>query len=238
MQNKVTFLRYYNYDICLAPGNIWLVKEAVDYVATHLANEQGWLDRQSALTGFMTIRDQLMAAVERSVREGSLVINEAYKEDGEAAPEAHAEGCDALPEVAEDCATGAVTDGGDIDFEKSTVYPFVFINWALASNIGLPKQFTEYAARKKSNKSGYYEGLGIRKTAVHHERCRAVAGMLWSLYPDTTIADMARRAEIIQFGCEGQEYDTRTICRWLASLKEERRPGRQKKAPVVQTLND
>jgi hypothetical protein len=44
--------------------------------------------------------------------------------------------------------------------------------------------------------------------------------------PELPIDKMARRKELIQYGCEGQEYDVRTVSRWLASLKTDRRPGK------------
>jgi hypothetical protein len=122
----------------------------------------------------------------------------------------------------------------EIDFEKSTVQPFMFISWALANDFAMPKEFVKYYDRKKRNKSAYYEGLGLKRSTIHHERSRAVAELLWSITPGLSIAEMARREEIIKYGCEGREYDMRTVSRWLASLKEERRPGQPRKKGVAQ----
>jgi hypothetical protein len=69
----------------------------------------------------------------------------------------------------------------------------------------------------------------LKKSTIHHERSRAIAEFLWSIEPELTIVEMARRSEIIKFGCSGNEYDVRTICRWLANLKDNRMPGRPRK---------
>jgi len=208
MNDVVTFLRNYDYDICLAKGEWWTLEEAVDYLAAYLANQQGWHAREDAYTGFLGIKEQLLAAVQNGINEEQLVIDAEYnlEVDGEA----------------------VVTNNG-LNFKKSNVIIASFIDWAIESNIEVPAAYTKYTANYKNSKARYYEKLGVKKSTIHHERCRAVAEMLWSIDPGIPIAEMARRPEIIQFGCEGQIYDMRTISRWLASLKADRRPGRQKK---------
>lgn len=214
MTDKMTFLRNYDYDVCLANGKIWTVQEALEYLAAYLANKVNWYTREDAYKGFVSIRSQLFSAVKQSIDEGSLIIAEEYHE-----------GCNG------ESGTGQY----EIDFEKSTVRPFIFISWALANNIEVPGQFVKFTTMKMSGRSGYYEGLGLKRTTIHHERCRAVAELLWSLEPEMTIAEMARRNEIIQFGCEGHEYDMRTISRWLASLKADRRPGQPRKKGCIKS---
>lgn len=93
-----------------------------------------------------------------------------------------------------------------------------------------PDLFEKHEAGKIFRKLGYEVGLNLKKSTIHHERCRAIAELLWSLEPELTIAEMARRSEIVKFGCEGHSYDVRTISRWLSTLKEARRPGRPRKA--------
>jgi len=204
----MTYLRRYNYDVCLAKGTAWTVEEALEYLASYLADKENWSSREDAYNGFTGIKEQLFGAVKHSVDQGSLLIDVEYREDRN-----DEEG--ASPH--------------EIDFEKSTVWPFIFINWAKANNIEVPVQFEKFTVMKIRTKSGYFEGLGLKKTVIHHERCRAVAELLWSMEPEISIGDMARRREIIQFGCEGYEYDMRTISRWLASLKVDRRPGQPRK---------
>jgi len=201
----MTFLRTYNYDVCLATGKIWTLVEAADYLAAHLASKESWSGRDEAFNGFISVRDKLLTDMKREIDEGGLVVNEVYL-DGAA----------------------EITQSG-IDVNKSTVQPYIFINWALANDIEVPAEFAKYHARKKSNKSAYYEGLGLKRSTIHHERSRAVAELLWSMEPGIPIAEMARRDEIIQYGCEGREYDMRTVSRWLASLKADRRPGQPRK---------
>lgn len=209
MSDVITFLRNYDYDICLAQGNRWTLEEAVDYLAAYQANKQRWHTRQEAYSGFLKIKEQLLTTVQQGIDEMRLVIGEEYTESlsGES--------------------------GIKIDFRKSIVVPIVFIDWALENNIDVPKQYEKYAAKNKDLKSNYYEALGVKKSTIHHERCRAVAELLWSMHPEIPIAEMARRSEIIQFGCEGQQYDMRTISRWLASLKAVRRPDRRKKSETA-----
>lgn len=36
---------------------------------------------------------------------------------------------------------------------------------------------------------------------------------------------MARSSERIEYGCEMQDYNSRTIARWLANLKADRKAG-------------
>ena len=78
----------------------------------------------------------------------------------------------------------------------------------------------------------------LKRTTIHHLKSRAVAQLLWEKAPELTIAEMARRSEIVKYGCEGQEYDMRTICRWLADLKFDRKPGRPRKKNVCQELSE
>lgn len=208
MNDVVTFLRNYDYDICLAKGDRWTLEEAVDYLAAYLANQQNWHARDEAYNGFLGIREQLLTAVQHGINEGKLVIEEEYTQGVNR--------------------EGVISNDG-LNFKKSTVIIASFIEWALENNIEVPAAYTKYAADHKGAKARYYEKLGVKKSTIHHERCRAVAEMLWSADPRIPIAEMARRPEIIQFGCEGQVYDMRTISRWLASLKADRRPGRQKK---------
>jgi len=204
MSDLVTFLRNYDYDICLAKGELWTLEESVDYLAAYLANQQIWHSRDEAYNGFLGIREQLLSAVQHGINEGTLVI---------------------AAEFYEDVAGG----GGSLNFKKSTVVIASFIEWALANGIEVPAAYAKYAAKHKTSKAHYYEKLGVKKSTIHHERSRAVAELLWSIDPEIPIAEMARRPEIIQFGCEGQAYDMRTISRWLASLKADRRPGRCRK---------
>lgn len=207
MVDLITYLRNFDYDICLAKSK-WTLEEAVDYLAAYRANRHSWNNREEAYEAFVSIKDQLAAAVQHGIDEGSLVIEEAYKESRNG--DSDISGC-------------------ELDFKKATISPLIFINWAIDIKIELPKQYEQYAARKKSDKSVYYDGLGIKKSTIHHERCRAIAELLWSMEPEIPIAKMAQRKEIIQFGCEGQEYDMRTISRWLASLKDDRKPGQPRK---------
>jgi len=51
--------------------------------------------------------------------------------------------------------------------------------------------------------------------------------------PEMDIANMAQRSEVVAFGCEGRQCDTRTVSRWLASLKTDRRPGSRKKVLLI-----
>lgn len=207
MNDIITFLRNYNYSISLSKGAKWTLEEAVDYLAAYLANKQPWSDRDNAYEGFTGIRNQIVTAVVHGLNEGSMVIDEVYRDDGKA-------------EINQ--------SSSDIDFRKSTILPFVFIKWAVGSNIEVPKQFEKYLDINKGKHSLYYETLGVKQSTVHHERCRAVAELLWKIDPDIPIAEMARRDEIIEIGCEGHDYDMRTISRWLASLKTDRKPGRVK----------
>jgi hypothetical protein len=205
MSETITFIRTYNYDVCLAPGKIWALSEAADYLAAHLAGKESWAEREDAYKGLLSIRDRLLTAMKKDIDDGHLAVNEVYL-DG-----------------------GADMGRHDMDVNKSTVQPFIFINWAVANDIEVPAEFAKYHARKQSNKSAFYEGLGLKRTTIHHERCRAVAELLWSMEPGIPISEMARRAEIVQYGCEGKEYDMRTVSRWLASLKADRRPGQRRK---------
>jgi len=200
----ITFLRKYDYDICLAKGNIWTLDEAVDYLAAYLTNNQNYEAREAAYQEFISIRDRLISAVLQGIDEGSLLVDEVYEDSS---------------------LNAAGSSHYGLNIKKSGVNPGIFINWAIDNNIKVPLQFAQFAARKKAGKGRCYETLGLKKSTIHHERCRAVAEMLWSIDPDIPIAEMARKAEVIQFGCEGREYDMRTISRWLASLKADRRPG-------------
>jgi hypothetical protein len=202
---KKMYLRNYDYDQSIAYGSSWTVNKAIDYLATFLVNCGDWESREQAFAEFMRVKDLLLQDMKACIEDGSLVINEEYDE------------------------RSTENDEYELNFDRSSAFPFVFINWAIARKISVPQVFEQYASRKNSDKARYYEGLGVRMSTIHHERCRAIAEMLWSREPGITIAQMARREEVIRYGCEGHEYDTRTISRWLASLKSERPLGRPRK---------
>lgn len=208
MADIMTFLRTYNYTVCLATGKLWTLIEAADYFAAYLAGKESWPAREDAYQGFMAIRDQLLSAMKQNIHEGSLIVDEVFLERPGDGAEMHRD---------------------ELDAEQTTVRPFTAIDWALANTIPVPREFAKYHSLKKNNKSAYPEILAVKKSTVHHERCRAVAALLWSIDPEIPIAEMACRSEIIQFGCEGQQYDMRTVSRWLASLKADRRPGQPRK---------
>lgn len=208
MSNSVTYLRNYDYNLCLMKRVIWTIDEAVDYLASYRLNRQTWPSREVAYTQFTKIRAELLDMVLCSIDSGKLFADVVYKKGSNS----------------RDCA-----DSCTIDCRRSTLQPYIFINWALAGNMEVPSQFTRYLNDKKSLRGGMYDAIDLKKSTVHHERCRAVAGLLWNMIPELTIAQMARRPEITEFGCEGQEYDTRTVCRWLATLKTGRKPGRPRK---------
>ena len=118
MTGKTTFIRAYNYDVCLAPGKIWVLSEAADYLAAYLASRESWSTREDAYKGLLAIKDRLLTAMKQDIDEGSLVINEVYLDDGAA---------DIIQ--------------SDLDINKSTVWPFIFINWALANDVEVPAEF-------------------------------------------------------------------------------------------------
>lgn len=212
MNDLVTFMRNYDYELTLAKGTKWTLEEAVDYLAAYRSNSQNWIDSDNAYQGFLNIKEQVVSALQQAVNTGHLPIDEEYKES---------------------INNQESIINSEIDYRKSTVSPIIFINWAIGSNIEVPKKYREYAEKNKNDKSGYYEGLGVKKSCIHHERSRAIAEILWSIDPDIPIAVMARRSEITQFGCQGHKYDSRTIMRWLATLKPDRKPGRTKKNLIV-----
>lgn len=200
----ISFLRTFDYDICLAKANSWTVDEAVDYLAAYLAGKQEWQSRDDAFKGLINIREQLVGAVLHNIEIGRLIVDEAFEE------------------------TGSTECGGDLSLKRSTVKPSVFIHWAQEMHIEVPPAFADFVARKMRDKSWDVEALGVKRSTIHHERARAIAALLWQQQPELTITEMALRSEIHEFGCEGQHYDNRTICRWLASLKDDRHPGRPK----------
>lgn len=212
MSSIDSFLRRYNFEACLAPKKIWSLSEAADYLSAHLAMKENWSTRGDALNGLMSIRSNILESIEKSVVEGKLVVNEVHHESDDATESAKPA----------------------LDPEKSLVRPFVMINWALAQKIEVPREFSLYVDNKKSNKTAAFEYMGVKVSTIHHERCRAIAELLWEIEPHIPIAQMARRREIIEIGCQGHQYDMRTVSRWLATLKADRHPGRvsqKKKIP-------
>ncbi len=218
MNNLNNFLRRYNFEACIAPRKIWSLMESADYFATHLGRKESCPDRETALNKLLSVRNNLLTEMRISVEEGELVVNEVYLESDDPADEGNSV----------------------LDVEKSTVNPFIMINWALSKKIDVPTVFITYVDRKKLSKTAAYEYLGVKISTIHHERCRAIAELLWEIEPDMPIAQMACRREIIEIGCQGNIYDMRTISRWLATLKTDRRPGRisQNKLPTENMESD
>lgn len=205
MSDVITYLRNYDYSFCLAKGVVWVLDEAIDYLAAYLVNREACYSREAAYAEFTKTRERLIGTVLQGIDDGELFVDVTYKERRS-------------------------TDESDaVDYRKSTVQPYIFLTWAIDKQIEMPEQFIRYVENKRANRSSFFDSIGLKRTVVHHERCRAVAGLLWSLEPELTIAEMARRPEMVQFGCEGKEYDMRTISRWLSSLKAERKLGRPRR---------
>jgi hypothetical protein len=68
----------------------------------------------------------------------------------------------------------------------------------------------------------------VRRSALDQERCKAVAGYMWSKDPEATIVDMAKSQGIQKFALEGRQYRDETIHRWIREFCPNRRPGRRK----------
>jgi len=215
----MNFLRRYNFEARIVSRRIWSLMEAAGYIAAHRAKKENLSNREEAFNGYRSIRNNLLTAMNKSIEMGNLVVNEVYLENN-----IHAAG------------SGPST----LDVYKSTVKPFILINWALAQDIEVPIESLTYVNTKKSDKSANFEYLGVKISTIHHERSRAIAELLWRIEPDIPIAQMARRSEIIEIGCQRHEYDMRTISRWLASLKDDRHPGqpRKKKGLTGNVKND
>jgi len=208
MYKWLNFLSNYDYSASLVNGTDWTLDEAVDYLSVYKANKRNWASKDDAFRGFLNIRAQLVSTVQQGISGCYLFVNEVYNESSN---------------------DKAAANLNELDFRKSTVSPLVFIIWAITSHIEVPKQFKEYAAINKVEKRKYYEKLGVKKTCIHHERSRAIAELLWKIEPGLPVTVMACRREIIEIGCEGQTYDTRTIVRWLAPLKSDGKVGRPSK---------
>jgi hypothetical protein len=210
MADMITFFLNFNYDLCLTADNFWKVEEALDYLAAFLTNRDSWYGTEHSYKAFLRIREQLANLVKQSIVSYNLHLCETVRVSS--------------------------TDEADsylFDLTKSTVLPYEFICWAMNNNIPVPEQFANHVKHHAYQRAGKHEMIGLKKSTVHHERTRAVAEILWHLHPEMTINDMAKRPEIKQIGCDGHEYDTRTIARWLATLKANRRPGRPEKVDIV-----
>lgn len=63
----------------------------------------------------------------------------------------------------------------------------------------------------------------------HRERCRGVAAMIWAQNPELTKAQVAKRSDILEYGCEGRQYAQETIEEWIKVEKPNRQGGRPRK---------
>jgi hypothetical protein len=108
------------------------------------------------------------------------------------------------------------------------VRPREFVKWA-EKIIEVPQELKEII-----DKAGTHFG---KKDAPrewnpkqrHRERCCGIAAMIWARQPDLTKRQMANRAEILEYGCEGRQYTKETIENWIKAEKPSRQGGRPRK---------
>jgi len=114
------------------------------------------------------------------------------------------------------------------DTEMYRVRPHEFLAWAELRFSHIPRELRE--AVDEATKT-YKRGLvkGLRPDQRYRERCRAIAILLWQQFPNETKADMAKRPEFLEIGCEGYNKSIDTIMDWIKDLNPDRRPGRRAK---------
>ncbi|MEO8602494.1 MAG: hypothetical protein ABI629_07965, partial [bacterium] len=78
---------------------------------------------------------------------------------------------------------------------------------------------------------------GLKTMQEHRIACRAIARLLWKQDAAVPIRQMARRDEIITYGCNGTVYGEETVASWLKDLSPgEHKPGRPKKTPETKIV--
>jgi hypothetical protein len=115
--------------------------------------------------------------------------------------------------------------------EQYRVRPAEFLRWLTFKGYGndIPEELMKAVAEQPEQQQELTATGKLRTTQRHRERCRAIAQWLWDKDPDHRIEPMAKRREILTYGCEGKRYDTKIIRDWIKDLCPNPKPGRPPK---------
>lgn len=113
------------------------------------------------------------------------------------------------------------------------VEPEPFLEWADAQQLTVPSALREIVWRTRKEMKGRRPSRdrAFRPEQRHRLRCEGVAAYLWS-QPETkdlTIEAMTQRPELFHIGCEGVEYQAKTLRDWVKGQSPNRAPGRRSK---------
>lgn len=113
--------------------------------------------------------------------------------------------------------------------DQYRVRPREFVKWAekiLGEVPGELKELLDKAGTHFGKKDAPREWNPKQR---HRERCRSIAAMIWAENPELTKAQMAKRPEILEYGCEGRQYAQETVEEWIKIEKPNRQGGRPRK---------
>jgi hypothetical protein len=139
-----------------------------------------------------------------------------------------------LLELAINCAGDSLTIVNPMDApDRYRVQPAEFLRWLNAKDYGphIPEVLTEAVAEESGQQTTPAATGKLRTPQRHRERCRAIAQWLWDQEPLHRIDPMAKRSEILKYGCEGNRYGLKIVRDWIKDLCPNPTVGRPPKNP-------
>lgn len=167
-----------------------------------------------------------------------LVFNPDPPPPGEASSwepnESQQRGLNAMREVAMNCA-GYSLRIVKTEFRPDVpcVEPLQFLAWADSRGLPVPTELrlTVTSVRDELKQRSPSRERALRPEQRHRLRCEGIAAYLWS-QPETkdlTIEALIQRPELLAVGCEGIEYQPKTLRDWVKEQAPNRAPGRRPK---------
>ena len=112
--------------------------------------------------------------------------------------------------------------------DQYRVRPREFIIWA-EKFLAVPQELKEYLEKAGTDLGKKNVPRERSPQQRHRERCRGIAALLWAGDDTITKAQMAKRPEILEHGCERREYAQKTIEEWIKAENPNRQGGRPRK---------
>lgn len=132
------------------------------------------------------------------------------------------------------------------DYSDGLIEPKEIIQWAIDRGLALPELLKEamqevgFKVRQRDTEDAQEPKISdnikiakLRNQQRHKERCRALASYFWSQDSDIQTTTMARKKDIINYGCEGRNYKQRAIENWIRDLSPNKKKEEMEKKEVV-----
>lgn len=112
--------------------------------------------------------------------------------------------------------------------DQYRVRPREFVRWA-EKITAVPQELKEIIDKADTHLGKKDAPREWSPKQRRRERCRGIAALIWSQQPGLTKGQVADQPEILEHGCQGQQYTKETIETWIKAENPNRKGGRPPK---------